>query len=195
MDTFHADAICTPEEAAWACRIAATRTVEGCGYNGNTDPMGNGTPFRGARVSGPPSRFDGDLGPSERSFLVELLERMKRHLEAHDPKVLLRCGYATLTVRGPTPGAKPGDLSHPFHSDSESYGERDKWRTHSAVLYLNTDFAGGVFCLPGAGDDEGVGLQPAVGRMVGFDADQVHGVTAVTAGERVTLVGWYEVVG
>ncbi|XP_077060150.1 prolyl 3-hydroxylase 1 isoform X1 [Siphateles boraxobius] len=62
---------------------------------------------------------------------------------------------------------------------------------YSAILYLNDDFEGGdfIFTEPDAKTVSAV-VKPQCGRVVGFRAGQenLHGVTAVTRGQRCALV-------
>ncbi|KAL8611683.1 hypothetical protein ACOMHN_054664 [Nucella lapillus] len=92
------------------------------------------------------------------------------------------------------------DLSHPVHADNcilkpdgscvkeyPAYVQRD----YSALLYLNDDFRGGEFFFAHPNKSEQVSLQPRCGRLVGFNAKELHGVRAVRGGTRCALAMWF----
>lgn len=187
---FTADDICTESEADWCRRIARASTVPGGGYERGKAPPA----FRGVTVSGFPAYVDGRLKGHERAFLVEMLERMKYRIQTVY-EVRVCCGHAALTLHEAVEGVEQNTLLHPWHADHDTR-DSDSWRAYAAVLYLNdpAEFGGGEFVLRDKGDT-GTAVRPAVGRMVGFDATQVHGSTAVSRGERIALVGWYGLLG
>ena len=92
------------------------------------------------------------------------------------------------------------DLSHPVHADNcllqadgachrqfPAYVQRD----YSAVIYLNDDFDGGDFFFAHRNRSAEVSLRPKCGRIVGFNAAELHGVKAVVKGQRCALAMWY----
>lgn len=70
-------------------------------------------------------------------------------------------------------------------------------RDYSAVLYLNDDFEGGEFVFtspkPVAKHQWKVEaeVKPKCGRLVGFRAEDLHGVKAVISGRRCAIAMWY----
>ena len=183
---FVEDDVFTPPEGDWVRRIALKRTVPGSGYANGDAPAG----YRGVTVSGAPTFVDGTLEHHERAFLVELLERMKRRIE-QVYSVRVKCGHASLALREPSPG-----MCHGFHRDHDSYGARDQWRSHTGILHINDDFTGGHLCVPLEGEeDKATAVTPLQGRMIGFDARELHGVSPLESGQRITLVGWYGLLG
>ncbi|XP_064634488.1 prolyl 3-hydroxylase 1-like isoform X2 [Lineus longissimus] len=92
------------------------------------------------------------------------------------------------------------DLSHPVHSDNcllqpdgtcrkelPAYIQRD----YSALLYLNGDFEGGEFIFTDNQLKVVSEVKPACGRVVGFNAGDLHGVKAVLKGRRCAIAMWY----
>lgn len=62
------------------------------------------------------------------------------------------------------------------------------WRTHSAIIYLNDDFEGGLFYFR-----DGETIKPKQGLAIAFPGGltHVHGVTEVTSGDRWTAPMWF----
>lgn len=88
------------------------------------------------------------------------------------------------------------------HVDAETLYKDDEglelWektldRDLSVVYFLNDDFVGGELVFPALD----LVITPAAGTMVCFPSDHnyIHGVNAVTAGHRYTLVTWLAVAG
>lgn len=87
--------------------------------------------------------------------------------------------------------------AQPLHADAEKQVDgvwqenHCPWRTHVALLYLNTsgeDYEGGVLNLP----TQGVRIEPVAGLLVAFPAthEYVHEVTEVVNGVRYSLAVW-----
>ncbi|XP_033752715.1 prolyl 3-hydroxylase 2-like [Pecten maximus] len=93
------------------------------------------------------------------------------------------------------------DLSHPIHGDSCDFnpdlGVCSKetaaypWRTYSVVVYFNDNFEGGKFFFANADKSEQVSIVPKCGRMVAFPSDHIHGVKAITKGQRCAATIWF----
>ena len=100
-----------------------------------------------------------------------------------------------------------GDHFSP-HSDRDDHADGaafSRSRQVSVVLFLNDqsdvpgpdNYSGGELAFYGLLDDEraravGFPLRGQVGLLIAFLPDTVHGVTPVTAGERYTVVTWFE---
>lgn len=88
----------------------------------------------------------------------------------------------------------PGD-SHALHADNETLdGEPNHtpWRTHVALIYLNTchiDFEGGQLCFP----DFDLEISPVIGTLVTFPCSAAfkHSVSEIKKGSRYSLAMWF----
>lgn len=88
--------------------------------------------------------------------------------------------------------------------DAAAGGNETNRRRVSAVIFLNQaaqsptslEYAGGRLTLYGLLDDErlrevGFPVEAEPGSLVAFDSSTLHEVTPVTAGTRMTAVGWF----
>jgi predicted 2-oxoglutarate/Fe(II)-dependent dioxygenase YbiX len=102
---------------------------------------------------------------------------------------------------------RPGDFfaAHADAGDEDDEPEFVRKRRVSVVIFLTSEMpapddaahCGGALVFYGLIDDErakrrGLGLTAEAGLLVAFDARQRHSVNAVTAGERVSIVCWFE---
>jgi len=137
-------------------------------------------------------------------------ERVQQHTQTELAAPPLYPAYTQLVCRTARPAPRPAtasEWSHALHADNcqlrGAHCDRTgpafpySYRTHSAILYLNSDFHGGqlVFAAPGPTGhlEETSSLEPGCGRLVVFTAgeENIHGVRAVEAGERCVLAAWY----
>ncbi|KAI7839049.1 hypothetical protein COHA_007191 [Chlorella ohadii] len=88
---------------------------------------------------------------------------------------------------------RPGSRIGWHHDANRPYLRQ---RTHSAVCYLQTagvEFGGGTFQFEQGADgtDRPQDVLASPGRVVAYDAHEVHGVTPVEWGERCALTLWF----
>lgn len=85
----------------------------------------------------------------------------------------------------------PGNQQHP-HADSQNEDGSTHpyyWREYASILYLNSDYTGGSIYFP----QHDIELTPSPGTMVTFPGtvEYMHGVRAVTSGERYTVASFW----
>jgi SM-20-related protein len=73
------------------------------------------------------------------------------------------------------------------HADRDRAGANR--RAVSIIVFLNDDYAGGKLTF--FGDDLGIEIAPEEGQLIGFRSETPHEVSAVTSGERFTVVSWF----
>ncbi|CAH1786499.1 unnamed protein product [Owenia fusiformis] len=97
-------------------------------------------------------------------------------------------------------GINREDLSHPIHGDNclllpdgtckkerPAYVQRD----YSALVYLNGDFEGGNFMFNYPNKTIQSEVKPKCGRIVSFNASNLHGVQPVIKGKRCAVALWF----
>jgi hypothetical protein len=111
-------------------------------------------------------------------------------VKAHFGLPFLWLDYGHLVFREPVEGAasEADDFSHPWHFDNQS----DKHRTHTAILYLNDDFEGGLTRFKETDFGPFREIQPEPGKLAAFDVDKnSHGVSKLRSGKRYVLNMWF----
>ena len=82
------------------------------------------------------------------------------------------------------------DVSHPWHFNNQSYGVR--YRTHTAILYLNDGFTGGHTRFKETDFGPYREVVPSAGKLIAFDvAQNAHSVSKLISGKRYVLNMWF----
>jgi predicted 2-oxoglutarate/Fe(II)-dependent dioxygenase YbiX len=126
--------------------------------------------------------------PRQQARLESVVHNVIRALRQHGPfeKLHLEALFVAMLPRG---------AFHPSHADNERL-EQNAWvpnhtaqRDYSAILYLNTEFRGGVLHF----DALGIRISPTVGLLVAFPSHHefVHAVTRVVRGRRYSVALWF----
>jgi predicted 2-oxoglutarate/Fe(II)-dependent dioxygenase YbiX len=144
------------------------------------------------------TRVVGVSEPTE-ALVIDRLDRLRPALESHFGVRGTSWRLPQFLLYG------PGDffVAHKDRSDASDAGTIARGRVVSTIIFLNAPSeapAGGAY---GGGaltfyrllthpqlKDVGLPLAPEAGLLVAFPADVVHAVTAVTHGERSTIVTW-----
>jgi hypothetical protein len=169
--------------------IIETYGAIGDGYGGNPHPhtlteVFGGYSFEGFRHSQP------EMVPGHRQTLAIML-RARDLLKAHFKLPFLWLDYGHLVFRQPVENdtsEQTEDFSHPWHLDNQSH----KSRTHTAILYLNEGFTGGLTQFKETDFGPFREVQPEPGKLIAFDGDKnEHGVSKLTSGKRYVLNMWF----
>lgn len=178
----------SPDECARLADFTRNNRIIGDGYNGDPHPHTPTETFAGISFSGSFPRPD----LPEYQLALRVMQRarklMMRHF--HTPMLWLEFGHlVSRTVAGQA-DAPPEEFSHPWHFDNQSEGV--KYRTHTAILYINDEFTGGHTCFKEAEFGPYREVTPKAGTLVGFTvADNAHAVTKLLSGERFVLNMWF----
>jgi hypothetical protein len=181
----------TPEECRMLVELVETYGEVGDGYHGNPHPhtpteIFGGYSFEGFRHSKP------RMVPGHREALRIML-RARKLIKKHFGLPFLWLDYGHLVFREPVPeavGSTEEEFSHPWHFDNQSEGV--KHRTHTAILYLNDEFTGGLTRFQETDYMPFRELQPEPGKLVAFDVSaNAHGVSKLTSGRRYVLNMWF----
>jgi SM-20-related protein len=129
------------------------------------------------------------------------VSEIKPALEAHFGQPLGICQVPQFLIY------RPGDFfsAHADAGDEDDEPDFIRRRAVSVVIFLSTEASspgpsqhqGGSLVLYGLFDDErakdrGLPLTAEQGLLVAFRANQLHSVNTVTAGERLSIVCWFE---
>lgn len=178
----------TPEVCARLSEFTRKYRITGDGYGGNPHPHTPTETFAGISFDG--KSVDPNLPDYQLALRVMQQARklMMRHFRV--PMLWLDFGHlVSRTVAGPAE-APPEEFSHPWHYDNQSEGV--KYRSHTAVIYINDDFIGGHTCFREAEFGPYREVTPKAGTLVGFSvADNAHAVTKLLSGERFVLNIWF----
>ena len=176
----------SPEECALLSNFTRENCVVGDGYGGNPHPQTPHETFSGFS-------FDGrivDPVPDEYQLALKVMLRARNLLRRHFrlPMLWLEFGHLVKRESTGTPEAASQDFSHPWHYDNQS----DKYRTHTAILYINDGFEGGHTCFREADFGPYREVTPKAGTLVAFSvAQNAHAVTKLLSGERYVLNMWF----
>ena len=189
------DGMATDEECALLRDDIVAKAIAGNGYGGTDIAAGFKESFFGLepeKLSDPAYRIAMALAGRMRHAVNRLLGQNGTAL----------FDFLHLTVRTPRldHGMHVGGAQPP-HADNCRLGPDGSctpttalccsWRSHSSILFLNTDVEGGAFFF-----QDGPArtlVTPRCGRVVLFTAgvENVHGVEAVRQGKRVAFAAWY----
>lgn len=178
----------TPEECATLIELVEKYGKVGDGYEGNPHPH---TP---TELFGGYNFHSFDPHDAERARLhresLKIMLRARDLLKKHFGLWFLWLDYGHLVFREPTGEVIDDDVSHPWHFDNQSEGV--KHRTHTAILYLNDNFEGGLTRFKETDFGPYREIQPEAGKLAGFDVDKnAHGVSKLRSGRRYVLNMWF----
>jgi hypothetical protein len=180
-------AFISPAECSTLINLVETYGEIGDGYSGNPHPhttteIFGGYSFEGFKHSNP------EIVPGHLDALKIML-RARDQLKTHFGLRFLWLDYGHLVFREPTGEImEDEDFSHPWHFDNQS----DKHRTHTAILYLNDGFDGGLTRFKETDFGPYREIEPEVGKLAAFDVDKnAHGVSKLKSGRRYVLNMWF----
>jgi SM-20-related protein len=134
--------------------------------------------------------------PAMRERIVQLLEEQKAAIEQHFGLALGRCEEPQFLRY------LPGDF-FVAHQDGNTplIFDQSRFRKISVVIFLSRQsedpspgtYGGGSLVFHGRYPDVSlrVPVAPSPGTLLAFRAETTHEVTAVTHGQRITIVSWY----
>lgn len=179
----------SPDECRELLTFAEEHGIIGDGYGGNAHPHTPNETFGGYSFDigkGDPSLPGHQLG-------LRLLMRARRQMMRHFRLPFLWLDYAHLVFReatGTGEAHETEELSHPWHYDNQSEGI--KHRTHTAIMYLNDEFDGGLTYFKEADFGPFRELQPTPGKLIAFRvAENAHAVSKLKSGKRFVLNMWF----
>lgn len=178
----------TPDECQTLINLVENQGQIGDGYGGNPHPhiateTFGGYSFEGFKRSKP------NITPEHLAALAIML-KARNLVKKHFGLPFLWLDYGHLVFREPvqTDKTEADDFSHPWHFDNQS----DKNRTHTAILYLNDNFEGGLTRFKETDFGPYREIQPEVGKLAAFDVDKnAHGVSKLLSGKRYVLNMWF----
>ena len=178
----------SPEECATLLEFASKNLIVGDGYGGDANPHSETETFSGFTITG----ASGPGADPAHLLCLEVIQRARKAVMRHFGLPFLWLDYAHLVKREPIPGSEVSadELSHPWHYDDQSEGV--KHRTHTAILYLNDQFEGGLTQFQEADFGPFRQVQPQTGKMIAFAvAHNAHAVSKLISGERYVLNMWF----
>uniref|UniRef100_A0A8B9J5R7 procollagen-proline 3-dioxygenase n=1 Tax=Astyanax mexicanus TaxID=7994 RepID=A0A8B9J5R7_ASTMX len=199
------DGVVTDDECRELHRLSNVAAQSGDAYRGQTNPHSPSEMFQGITVLKTLKLGQEGLLPVKSARLFfDLSEKVRKVVESHfSLETLLYFSHSHLLCRSANE-EKQEDPSHPVHADNclliselnECIKETSTYthQDYSAILYLNDDFEGGDFIFTEL-DAETVTavVRPQCGRVVAFGGskENLHGVRAVTKGQRCAVVLWF----
>jgi len=178
----------SPDECARLADFTRNYRIVGDGYGGDPHPHIPTETFAGISFSGD---FPNPDLP-EYQLALRVMQRARKLMMQHFrvPMLWLEFGHlVSRTVTGP-PDTLAEEFSHPWHYDNQSAGV--KYRSHTAILYINDEFTGGHTCFKEADFGPFREVTPKAGTLVGFKvAENAHAVTKLLSGERFVLNMWF----
>jgi hypothetical protein len=158
----------------------------GDGYHGNPHPHTPNETFGGYSFDG---RARPDLTPGHMEAL-RIMMKARNLLRRHFRLPFLWLDFGHLVFRHPVGVVADEKYSHPWHFDNQSEGI--KYRTHTAILYLNEEFDGGLTRFQEADFGPFREVQPQPGTLLAFDATKnAHAVSKLLSGKRYVLNIWF----
>lgn len=178
----------SPEECAQLSEFTRNNRLIGDGYGGDPHPHIPTETFAGISFNGDFPRPD----LPEYQLALRVMQRARKLMMQHFrvPMLWLEFGHlVSRTVTGP-PDVPAEEFSHPWHYDNQSEGV--KYRSHTAIIYINDEFTGGHTCFKEADFGPYREVTPKAGTLVGFKvAENAHAVTKLLSGERFVLNMWF----
>lgn len=182
------DNFCSAEECREIVKLTDEFGQIGDGYGGNPHPHTPYETFAGYSLDG----RKGDPSQPGHRLALQIMARARKALMAHYQLKFLWLNYGHIVMREASSKAPDveEDLSHPWHFDNQAGIHR--YRSHTAILYLNDDFRGGNTCFREADFGPFRELRPRTGRLVSFRAaENAHAVTRLHAGRRYVFNMWF----
>ena len=177
----------TSEECATLVALIENYGTIGDGYHGDPHPHTPNETFGGYSFGSTPDT----LVPGHMEAL-RIMMRTRNLLRSHFKVPFLWMDFGHLVFRHATgtDDAEKEEYSHPWHFDNQSEGV--KYRTHTAILYLNEEFDGGLTLFREADFGPFREVQPQPGTLLAFDATQnAHAVSKLEGGKRYVLNMWF----
>ena len=183
------DNFITREECQLLIHLLESFGTVGDGYGGDPHPHTKSEVFGGYSFNGFQSK-DKQESPEHKQALA-IMMKARKLLKSHFGLPFLWLDFGHLVFREPvaTPSQEESEeFSHPWHYDNQSL----KHRTHTAILYLNEGFSGGLTRFKETDFGPFREVQPQPGRLVAFDvARNAHGVSKLNTGKRYVLNMWF----
>jgi hypothetical protein len=178
----------TPAECQTVIDLIENYGDIGDGYGGNPHPHTATETFGGYSFEGF-KRSKPKLAPGHKEALAIMLKArnlVKKHFGL--PFLWLEYGHLVFRELVENAGTQADDFSHPWHFDDQT----DKTRTHTAILYLNDGFEGGLTRFKETDFGPYREIQPEAGKLASFDvAKNSHGVSKLVSGRRYVLNMWF----
>ncbi len=173
------------EECDLLHRFARENCAVGDGYGGEPHPHTPTETFSGYSFDG----RTGDPTLPEYHKVLEVMMRARNLLRWHYRLPMLWLEFGHLVKREVSGEQTPDEqFSHPWHYDNQA----DRYRTHTAILYINDGFKGGHTCFEEAEFGPYREVTPKAGTLVSFAvAQNSHAVTKLISGERYVLNMWF----
>ncbi|MDH3978324.1 MAG: 2OG-Fe(II) oxygenase [Gammaproteobacteria bacterium] len=178
----------TPEECLGLIKLVEEHGEIGDGYGGNPHPHTMTETFGGYSFEGR-KRTKPKLAPGHKEALAIML-KARNLVRSHFRLPFLWLDYGHLVFREPIESGadETEDFSHPWHFDNQT----DKHRTHTAILYLNEEFEGGLTRFKETDFGPYREIRPEAGKLAAFDVDKnAHGVSKLLSGKRYVLNMWF----
>ena len=183
------DAFITPEECKPLIELVGKYGTVGDGYGGNPHPHTASEIFGGYSFDGLHNQAQKAL-PGHLEALA-VMKKVRKKLKSHFGLPVLWLDFGHLVFREPnaeSPIKEAEEFSHPWHYDDQVF----KQRTHTAILYLNDEFEGGLTRFKETDFGPYREIQPQAGRIAAFDvAKNSHGVSKLVHGKRYVLNMWF----
>ncbi len=180
----------SPEECRSLIELVETYGELGDGYAGNPHPHTPTETFGGYSFYGHGKKPQ-TLVPGHREALA-IMMKARNLMKSHFGLPFLWLDFGHLVYRYPSGESTDTELeefSHPWHYDNQAEGV--KHRTHTAILYLNDEFEGGLTRFKEADFGPFREVRPAPGKLVAFDvAKNAHSVSKLRSGKRYVLNIW-----
>jgi hypothetical protein len=175
----------SPVECELLSQFAGQNCVIGDGYGGHAHPHTPTETFSGYSFNGK----SGDTSLPQYHLALEVMMRARNLLRWHFKLPMLWLEYGHLVKREVHGQQRPDEeFSHPWHYDDAT----DKFRSHTAILYINDGFEGGHTCFKEADFGPYREITPKAGTLVAFSvAQNSHAVTKLLSGERYVLNMWF----
>ncbi|KAM9033645.1 prolyl 3-hydroxylase 2 [Sarcophilus harrisii] len=201
------DNVLSEEECRELQSMASRIMLAGSGYQGEVSPLTPNEKFEGATILRA-LKFgsEGRVPLHSARLFYDVSEKARRIVQSYFMlNSTLYFSFTHLVCRTPFSDQPRNrdDLSHPIHADNCFFDSKNNVckkefplasRDYSAILYMNEDFEGGEFIFTGR-DPETVtaSIKPKCGRMVSFSSgrENLHGVKAVTKGQRCAVALWF----
>lgn len=184
------DDFASAQECADLIKLIEDHGQIGDGYGGNPHPHTPTELFGGYSLDD--KYVPGQLAPGHQEALG-IIMRARNMLRKHFGVPFLWLDYSQLVFRDPIEGTEATadhEVSHPWHFDNQSPGVR--FRTHTAILYLNDGFVGGNTRFKETDFGPYREVAPQAGKLIAFDvAMNAHSVSKLVSGKRYVLNMWF----